>query len=348
MKLERLPHSPRAAVDFYEEALTSLGALCEQTWHDRLEVVAEGVSARLWNDTGALHEVELWFPPPEDTSPREAVREVFPGCPLTFRLAESLRPAPLALERIVLAGDPGARPPGAEVAEKLWRAQFPDTNRWQLAAPFAAATHFSLLALVRCEIQAIDQHWSLRRVAVSLADGAVDDSLAQSLDLAPVATRTDDAIRWPVPEPARWQQLLRDALAADLASDLAVTRDRQAQHLRRELERVDDYFEHYEQELGARAARTGSASTKLKTHERLAAAKTEHARRRSDQVARHEIRAPAHLEALLLIAEPAWRAGVRVEIAHCPRTSSALFVPRARRWIIEQTPAHLDIPPSRV
>lgn len=207
MKLERIPPAPGVAADFYEEALTALGALCERTWHDRLHVVAEARSARLWNETGALQEVELWFPPPEDTSPREAAREVFPGCPLTFRLAESLRPAPLELERLVLSGEHGAHPPGAEVAEKLWRSQFPETNRWQIASAFVAAHHFSLLALARCEIQAIDQHWSLRRLAVSLPDGAPDESLARALDFTGLADGVVSAPVWPSPDPDRWRAL---------------------------------------------------------------------------------------------------------------------------------------------
>ncbi len=337
MKIERLTPSPGAAADFYEEALTSLGGLCERTWHDRLEVVAEGRSARLWNDTGELHEVELWFPPAEDTSPRDAAKEVFPGCPLTFRLAESLRPASLALERVILNGPSGARPPAADVAEKLWRAQFPETHRWQLASPFLADNHYSLLGLLRSEIQAIDQHWSLRRIALSLPDGAPDNLLAQSFDLASVAHDSGNDISWPTPDPASWREFLRAAFETDLASDLAVITNRQSQHLGRELNRVDDYFEHYEQELAARAARTGNESAKLKTAERVAAAKVEHARRRADQVARHEIRAHAHLEALMLIAEPAWRVELTLEIAHQSRTVPALFVPRARRWMAEAT-----------
>ena len=40
MKLERLPYAPDALVDFYDEALTALGALCERTWHDHLRAVA--------------------------------------------------------------------------------------------------------------------------------------------------------------------------------------------------------------------------------------------------------------------------------------------------------------------
>jgi hypothetical protein len=167
-----------------------------------------------------------------------------------------------------------------------------------------------------------------------LPDGEPDDSLARSLDLAQVAPDRDGANDWPASEPARWQEFLRAALAADLAPDLAAIRDRQAQHLRRELERVEYYFEHYEQELSARAARTGSETTKFKTAERLAAAKAEHTRRRDDQVARHEIRAHAHLEALLLVAESAWRTGLHLERDHRPQTLSARFVPRARRWVL--------------
>jgi len=76
MKLERLPYSPDSLVDFYNEALTALGALCERTWHDRLEIVAEGPAARFWNPDGTLHEVELWFPPSDDTAPREVTPRV--------------------------------------------------------------------------------------------------------------------------------------------------------------------------------------------------------------------------------------------------------------------------------
>lgn len=329
---------PGAAADFYDEALASLGALCERTWHDRLEVVAEAGSARLWNTDGALHEIELWFPPPENTAPREAAREVFPGCPLTFRLAEALRPAPLALERVVLRSEAGPHPPHPDVAEKLWRAQFPETNRWQMVSPFVAENHFSLLTLLRCEIQAIDQHWSLRRVAVSLPDGALDNSLARTFELVPIASDGGGVPAWPVPDPARWRDFLRAALADDLVDDLATIRNRQAQHLVRELGRVDDYFEHYEQELVARSARTGSEATKVKTADRLAAARAEHVRRRADQVARHEIRAQAHLEALVLVAESAWRTELKFEIAHRPRTVSAQYVPRMRRWILREDP----------
>ena len=334
MKLERLPYDPSALVDFYEEGLTALGALCERTWHDRLEIVAEGPAARLWNPEGALHEMELAFAPADATSAREASREVFPGCPLTFHLAEALRPAPLPLERIVLAGETQTRSPDLTVAEKLWRAQFPDTSRWRLTAPFKADFHFSVLALARCEVQAIDQHWSLHRLAVALPGGEPDEALAREITFARADPETAAGVQWPVPEPARWQEFLRGALETDLASELAAIRLRQENYLRRELERIDEYFENYERELSARATRSHRESAKLKTTDRLAAAKAEHARRRADQVARHEIRVQPHWDALLLAAEPAWRAGLSFERAHAPQAVEALFVPRARRWFV--------------
>ena len=149
MRLDRLSYEPAALVDFYEAGLGALGALCERTWHDRLEVVGEGQSAKLWNPDGALHEIELAFAPADAASARDAAREVFPGCPLTFRLAEALRPVPLALENIILAAEGRVGPPDPAVAEKLWRAQFPDTNRWRLTDPFKPDHHFALVALAR-------------------------------------------------------------------------------------------------------------------------------------------------------------------------------------------------------
>ena len=91
---------------------------------------------------------------------------------------------------------------------------------------------------MRCEIQAIDQHWSLRRLAVSLPGGEPDDSLAQQVSFAQadpdLAAR---AVTWPASDPARWQAFLRQALEADLAPDLAAVRARQEHYLRRELDR---------------------------------------------------------------------------------------------------------------
>ena len=334
MKLGRLPHEPAALVDFYQEALENLGALCERTWFDKLQVVAGGPAARLWKPDGSLHEVELHFPAPDSVAPRDAEREVFPGCPLTFQLTESLRPRPLALERAVIPQASPFRPPDAEVAERLWHAQLPGTTRWRLETPFSASHHFSLLALLRCEIQAIDQHWSLHRLALSLPEGVRDDALAVSFAFA----RADPAnapSRWPALEAARYRELFSSALAEEMADDLASIQARQEKHLRRELERVDDYFEHYEQELAERARRSHNDNTKLKADQRLAAARAEHLRRRADQVQRHEIRVIPHFDALLWVAEPAWHATISVMRRNETASLSARFVPRSRRWVVE-------------
>lgn len=156
MKLAKLRHDPGALADFFQESLESLGALCERTWHDRLQVIAEGRAARLWTTTGELVERELLFPAPAETAPRQADREVFPGCPLTFRLAEVLNADGLTLHRAVLQPTDKLRAPTPDVAERLWRLQFPATSRWRSETNFAADWHCSLVALVRCEIQAIE------------------------------------------------------------------------------------------------------------------------------------------------------------------------------------------------
>ncbi|PYI81614.1 MAG: hypothetical protein DME26_19665 [Verrucomicrobia bacterium] len=318
MKLERLAYKPSALVDFYEESFGALGALCERTWHDRLEIVAEGRPAKLWNPEGSLHEIELTFAPADAAAARDAAREVFPGCPLTFRLAESLRPLPLALERVALGVEASPRPPDPNVAEKLWRAQFPDTTQWRLAEPWKAASHFSLVILARCEIQAIDQHWSLHRLAIALPSGEPDPGLAQHLSFAQPDGAGEPATAWPIPDLCQWQALLLSALETELSDELAN-------------KRVDQYFQNYEREMTARSSHS-KKTTPIKSTERLAAAKTEHTRRRADQIARHEIHVHPYLDALLLIAEPAWRGVLKVERARREQSVSALFVPRARRW----------------
>jgi hypothetical protein len=219
------------------------------------------------------------------------------------------------------------------VGEKLWRAQFPDTTRWRLTTPFQADWHFSLVALARCEIQAIDQHWSLHRLAIALPNGEVDEGLAREISFAQPGRHEAADVPWPRAEPTKWQGFLQTALAADLASEMEVIRARQENYLRRELERIDEYFENYERELSARSARAHQESSQLKAAARLAAAQTEHPRRRADQVARHEIRVQPYWEALLLVCEPAWRASLSLDRGHSPQTTEALLVPRARRWI---------------
>lgn len=335
MKLNRATHDPGELLEFYEQGLTTLGALCERTWHDRLEVVAEGPAAALWNSQEALHEVELRFTLADTTSARDAAREVFPGCPLTFRLAEALRPMPLALERFFLRDDTNARPPDAAVVEKLWRSQFTGTSRWQLAAPFKADLHFSLIGVARCEIQAMDQHWSLHRMAISLPGGESDEALARDIGFHQEIAESTTEIIWPALDPARWRELLQAAFENEVAGEVARVRTRQENSLRRELGRIDDYFENYERELMARVKRSSKENANTKTADRLAAAKAEHGRRRADQLARHEIHVHPHVDALLLVAEKAWRTRLQVEQAHRAQTIDALFVPRSRRWELD-------------
>lgn len=334
MKLPRLPHEPAALLELYQESLEQLGAVCERTWHDRLQLVAEGAAAKLWNDDGALHEVELHFPPAEDTAPRNAATEVFPGSPLTFRLAEALRPAPLPIERAILAAET-SQPPAADIAEKRWRAQFPHTTRWRLDSPFRATHAFSLLALARCEIQAIDQHWSLHRIALSLPEGERDEDLAAKFTFAQIEPASAGDVTWPTVPLNAVREMLSAAVEMELAHELSGIRARQENYLRRELDRIDDYFHNYESELAAREKRAGGQA-KIKSADRLAAARAEHARRREDQVKRHEIRIVPHLDALLLLAEPAWQTQLTFHEHNQPRTVKVIFNPRARRWHIEE------------
>jgi hypothetical protein len=333
MKLAKLRHDPGALADFFHESLEALGALCERTWHDRLQVVAEGNAARLWNADGQLVEKELLFPAPDETAPRQADHEVFPGCPLTFRLAEALATDGLTLNRAVLQPTDKLRAPTPDVAERLWRLQSPATNRWRQETNFAADTHCSLVALLRCEIQAIEQHWSLHRLAISLPDGEPDEDLAQNLGLLTFTADAAEQVAWLASDPTAWPGQLRRALEQDLQADLASIRERQESYLRRELDRVDDYFDNYVKELTDRVARSRSFESKTKLAERRAAARAEHERRRLDQVQRHEIRVIPHVDGLLLLAEPAWRVTLLVAEHDKPRRQTALWVPRTRRWL---------------
>src|SRR5437667_5652908 len=108
-------------------------------------MIAEGPAARLWNPDGQLVETELHFGAPGETVPREASKEVFPGCPLTFHLAEALREPTLQLQRAVLKASDHGKAPTADVAEKLWHSQMPGTSRWKMQSAFQSSWHFSLL-----------------------------------------------------------------------------------------------------------------------------------------------------------------------------------------------------------
>ena len=287
----------------------------------------------LWHPDGKLLETEIHFVAPDDTAPREADTEVFPGCPLTFRLTEGLRPNPLPLERgRVLPAEP-LKAPALDVAEKLWHAQVPGCSRWKLESTLLASWHYSIVALGRCEIQAIDQHWSLHRVAISLPDGQADESLASSLDFLQLSPSAG-TLPWPTGDLSHWRDLLQRAFEREVETDLSQVRERQQKYLKRELERIDAYFASYENEISERQRRAHSDGTRLKAEERLAAAKDEHARRRQDQIHRHEIRVVTHLEALLQLAEPAWHTKVSFLQKGEPRMLDVEFVPRSRRWIV--------------
>ena len=342
MKFPRLSHDPGMLIEFFEEGLTALGAVCERSWHDRLDLVAEGRAASLWNAAGDFVEKQLRFVPLDATGGRDADTEVFPGCPLTFRLAETLRGGTLQVERAALQPFDQNRPPSCDAVERLWHAQFPACPRWRLEGPFQFDWHFSVLLLARCEIQAIDQQWSLHRLALSFADGRRDDSLAEKLDFAAVNPRPDETISWPALDLPRWQERIVAALTEELTGDLARIRARQANYLRRELDRIDDYFENYERELQQRVGRSRSHDAQSKLEQRLAAARLEHERRRSDQVQRHEIRVIPHLDGLLLVAEPAWGAIVSWDEHHHDRRVAARFLPRARRWFVDEPVSNTD------
>lgn len=328
MKLSRLSYEPGVALAFYEEAFGALGGLCERTWHDRLEIAAQGEPARLWNDQGAFHSQELVFAPADAEAARDAAREVFPGCPLTFRLTEILRPRPVTLEKAVLRDNSPGQFPDPAVLEKLWRAQFPATRHWRVKGELKLVFHFSLVAVLRCEIQAIDQHWSVHRVAVSLPDGEVDDLLAQQLPFLELEPEGLELVDWL--QPVQLTEFLAKAVREEIADDLEAIRLRQEHYLQREVQRIDEYFAQYERELEERASR--KSTTQVKAAERLKAARAEHARRRSDQVARHEIRVQPHVDSLLLVAERAWTAPIETEEQRAAQLFTATFVTRARRW----------------
>jgi hypothetical protein len=334
MKLARLEYDSASALGFFEDSLSALGALCERTWHDRLEIVAEGRPAKIWNDDGVLHAQELVFAPADAGSARDAGREVFPGCPLTFRLAELLRPSPLVLEKVVLRDPTHARPPEQATLEKIWRSQFPVTYQWRMTRDPKSSFHFSLVGLVRCDIQAIDQHWSLHRIALSLPHGQPDEALARQLLVLEVDAQNTEVVSWPRLAFGQLWPMLGKVIEAELTPEIDPIRARQAQYLEREINRIDDYFAQYEQELRKRGSRSGTAAA-VKTDQRLAAARAEHARRRVDQVARHEIRVAPCVDALLLVAEPAWETIIETTEQRTLRTTTAAFVPRLRRWFPE-------------
>jgi len=332
MKNTRIPYSQGDLVNFFEEGLGALGGLCSRTWHDRLEVVTEGALSQLWGRPGALDSRELSFVSPDTKGARSAEREVFPGCPITFRLCEQLIRPTEAVPCIALAAAGQNQAPSPEVAEKLWKSQQGDCRQWKLATPFRKSWHFSLVMSVRFEIQSIDQQWSLHRVAVSLKDGYREDTLARDLERLDPISQTGSGPDWAGLGEIILGPVLGAVFEAELVEELAEVRKRQSVQLQRELSRIDTYFENYARELRGRKTKAGA----LKLEERLAATQLEHERHRQDQVSRHEIVVLPHVDTLLLVAEPAFEANLFVKQAQEGREVPSRFICRSRRWVLDK------------
>jgi len=134
------------------------------------------------------------------------------------------------------------------VAEPIRQVARTDGAGWK------AVWHFSIVVAVRCEVQAIDQHWSCHRLALAVADGERDAALEAELDLL-AGRAAPDRLVWPTTWPADWPHWLERALREDVAEELGEIQRRQERFLGRELARVDEYFTNYAGELTARIGR---------------------------------------------------------------------------------------------
>src|ERR1700730_13234759 len=124
MKIPKIRPRAEHLLDFFEEGLLSLGAVCERSWHDRLEILAEGEAARLWQKENDLFSGELTFSDAGSAETGNPEMEVFPGCPLTFQLVEALWRRVVPHSRVCLSAGNDGKAPTTEVAAKLWQAQF--------------------------------------------------------------------------------------------------------------------------------------------------------------------------------------------------------------------------------
>jgi hypothetical protein len=332
MKFSRIQPRGEQLMQFCEETLQGLGAICERPWHDRLEVLAEGDTAQLLqNDTG-LFSGELYFREAGLQVPASSGIEVFPGCPLTFRLVEALWRCQIPYSKVCLSAGSDVKAPSNEVAAKLWQAQFGSNAGWR-ASLFVPAWSFSVLASVRCEVQAIDQTWSYHRLAFTLPGGEQDSSLEFALEQMIRLEQT--GLDWPELEPAALSGWIGPAIEIELTAELNRIKERQRLYLRRELTRIDDYFENYSRELRDRMSHQRKDEARQRYADRLEATRVEHNRRRTDQIERHMITVVPHVDALLTVAEPAFRSNVTWRLGRQECTATSLFVPRTRRWIKE-------------
>ena len=124
--------------------------------------------------------------------------------------------------------------------KELWRAQWAEDARWRMEGAFVPSFHFSLVTLARCEIQAIDQHWSLHRLALGLPGGDLDATLADQFEFVDLAADAPPDLVWPAIDPTRWREQLGTALLDALSPELESIRRRQENYLGRELQRIDE------------------------------------------------------------------------------------------------------------
>jgi hypothetical protein len=333
MKFSKIPARKEHLIEFFEEGLQSLGAICERPWHDRLEVLAENDAARLWREDGELFSGEILFRDTGSSDPANAQSEVFPGCPFTFRLVEALWRRHLAHCRVCLSSEISVKAPSNDVADKLWQAQF-GSRGGRRTSPFLRTWIFSVVVAVRCEVQANDQSWSSHRFAFTLPDGQRDHSLEFALEqMNQIELAETD---WPSFDPSGMVEWIGRALESELALELSRIKERQQLFLRRELRRIDEYFENYTRELRERMDRQHKDEAVKRYADRLEATRLEHNRRRTDQIERHTIHVVPHVDALLTVAEPAFEARVSWQAGREERTAAALFVPRTRRWHVQR------------
>jgi len=331
MKFSRIKTRSEQLVEFCAEALHSLGAVCERSWHDRLEVLAEGETAHLLQTDADFFSGELRFHESGLSQASNTGIEVFPGCPLIFRLVETLWHRQIPHSRVCLSTGDIAKTPANDVAERLWHAQFRSSTGWR-ATPFVPDWAYSVLTAMRCEVQAIDQTWSYHRLGFSLPSGEQDGSLEFALEQ--MVQLEQARLEWPELNPGVLNQWIGRGIESELAPELSKIKERQQLYLRRELTRIDDYFENYSRELRSRLDHQKKEDAKQRYADRLEATQAEHRRRRADQIERHTIVVIPHVDALLTVAEPAFRTTVSWRAGRDEFSATALFVPRTRRWYV--------------
>ncbi len=128
--------------------------------------------------------------------------------------------------------------------------------------PFLLKPHFSLLFALRCEIQAVDQHWTQHRLAIDLVNGKSDSALPDQLEgLSP--WNYTAAFEWPVLRPEDYVSTLLN-LKREAAPLLQAIQKRQSEYLERELRRIDRFFNDYVTELTIRLGRTQRDETRAR------------------------------------------------------------------------------------